>query len=209
MTDKTVPTGAVAVIPDGTQLAQVEVQNIGHYAKTIAYIVFGALIAALAVFQSAVDWDWTVILNATLAAVAAVGVYWAPKEGWAKAWIAAISAALQALVLIAPAGLGWAAWGSIVPSQWLSVLLTLLGGFGVWAIPNTVKSSIQLVSTGQPIVASAPLVPIQPISNIQPADFGPITFPDEEKAPPAKKTTSAKIVVKDVPLPKKSPGTGV
>jgi hypothetical protein len=188
----------------------VEVQNVLHYAKFLIPLVTAGITAYQTVFGQG-NWLF-VTLSIAVAIVQAFGVLMVPNADdgffkYSKLWVGVLGVIAQLLLGYVGAD---GNLSNVTSVQWSTIALAVIAALGTATVPNDTKTSLKLVSTGQPIVPSAPLVPIQPISNIQPADFGPITFPDEEKkTPPAKKTTSAKIVVKDVPLPKKSPGTGV
>ena len=101
-------------------------------AKVITYIA----LAAVAVLIPALSDDQlslVEIINTVIAAVGAIGVYWATANGYVKTIVAFGLAALQALVLIVADGSGL---GDVSIANWLAVAVAAFAAIGVAIVPN-------------------------------------------------------------------------
>jgi hypothetical protein len=121
-------------------------------AKLIGYMA-GAVIAVLipALKTEGGIQDHTLV-NAGIAVVGVVAVYYASKSGYGKTITAAILAGLQALVLILAPGLGF---GDVTAADWLGVILAALTAAGVWAIPNAPLTPARQNADGSYIITTA------------------------------------------------------
>lgn len=116
---------------------------LGHYAKTIAYI----LVAIAGVFiagTNAGQHGWTLVVNVGIAFLGAVAVYWVPNLPkpvltYAKAIVAFLTAAAQAVVPLV-------ATGQITPVEWIQVGITAFAAIGVTVVPNAPKLAYQLAA---------------------------------------------------------------
>jgi hypothetical protein len=109
--------------------------NIGHYAKSITYIVLAAvtfLVTALS--DDAVTGEE--LVNLGVIVLGAIGVYLVPNfpEGVAKYWKTAITAATAALVAVL------SFWSEgISTTEWLQIGIAALAAIGVYIVPNEPK----------------------------------------------------------------------
>lgn len=107
--------------------------QIGEYAKSLTYIVG----AAAGVFQAGLSdgaLSTVEVINAVIAGVGVIPVYWVTKQYYLKAISVGVVAALQAVVILLADKLNL---GAIDGSEWSTVLLTGLFAAGVLIIPNT------------------------------------------------------------------------
>lgn len=161
------PPGALRTIPDGTPLTQVEVRQVGHYAKVLLYI----LVPAITLLATAQELSPVIIINAVIASLAVIPIYWVTSNNYLKAITAFLVAGLQAVVVLLGPGLGF---GAITWQQWIGVILGGLAAAGVLIIPNSAKTVIKLVpAVGVPDIQSLPVAPevtvgSQDLSNLHP-----------------------------------------
>lgn len=151
------PAGAVRVVQDGTALVQVEVQNLGHYAKVLIAI----LAPALGLLASVNVITPTILGQAVVGILAVIPVYFVTKRFALKAICLAAAAVVQGLIPLI--GASWD-FTAVTWQDWVAVGLTALAAAGVWVAPNTEKTSIKLVPTDQKIADITSLPPLAPIA---------------------------------------------
>ena len=121
------------------------------YAKAILAIITAALAAlAAALTDGALSSAEAVTIG--IAIVTAVGVYLVPNldagpARYAKAFVAAAGAGLAALATLLAEGLGLS---QVTLSDWITVLLAILGAVGVGIVPNVSPAIIGEIEILEP-----------------------------------------------------------
>lgn len=143
--------------PTPTPVVFPPVELPSKYAKAIVAI----LTSVLTVFAAAMtDGKVTTLelANIAIAFLTAFLVYAVPNfqqnvGAWAKALVAVLGAALQALV-------PFLVNGTVTPAQWLLVLLAGIGALGVGIVPN-VNPAALAEQRARALVALLPAAPVQ------------------------------------------------
>lgn len=106
--------------------------NIGHYAKSITYVILAAVtFLVTATTDNAVSGEE--LVNLAVVVLGAVAVYLVPNfpDGVAKYWKTGITAATAALVAVLSF---WT--DGISATEWMQIGIAALAAIGVYIVPN-------------------------------------------------------------------------
>lgn len=101
--------------------------------KLITYMALAAVSILLPSIQAGGDISPVNVVNAAVAVIGTIPVYYARPEQWMKTLVAAALGGLQALVLIVANATSFA---QVTPGDWIAVIVAGLAAIGVAYVPN-------------------------------------------------------------------------